>query len=89
MTLGDIIEPELRTKTPSSSVQRSQQKAHSCNLRVAIIGNQGQVLRVHCPAPDAGNESEGDVATHTLQLDNFSRGWGRNPLLLYNEYVWG
>ena len=67
MTLGDIIEPELRTKTPSSSVQRSQQKAHFCNLRVAIIGNQGQVLRVHCPAPDAGNESEGDVATlHTL-----------------------
>ena len=56
VTLGDIIEPELRTKTPSSSVQRSPQKAHLCNLRVAIIGNQGQVLRVHCPAPDAGNE---------------------------------
>ena len=73
----------------NSSVQRSQQKAHFCNLRVAIIGNQGQVLRVHCPAPDAGNEWGGDVATHTPQLDNFSRGWGRYPLLLYNENVWG
>ena len=65
----------------NSSVQRSQQKAQFCNLRVAIIANQGQILRVQLQTP-VTSQKEGDVATHTLQLDNL--GWETHCLILAN-----